>query len=98
MKTGMQCTGVYQIGHTQLPNTPQPLEVGVLYQIEKQFRRNGDEPVDGVVEDFTFVQGGGVFTKIAKQVRSNNFIEWILLPVLQRIVSFAIQTRQELGL
>ena len=52
----MLSTRVNKIGKPQLPDTVKPLEIGMLDQIINQCSGNGNKTVNGVVDDFSFVQ------------------------------------------
>ena len=48
----MKRAGVNVVGEAHLLNTPQPLYVGVLHQVEENPVGDTHEPIDGVVENF----------------------------------------------
>jgi hypothetical protein len=56
MKTGVQSAGVNQVRHAQLLDVPEPLKIRVSNQIK--YERRGDiyKAVDGIIDDFLFVQ------------------------------------------
>ena len=56
VKTGVQSAGINKIGEAKLPDAAQTLEIRVFNNFENQTRWNGDEPVNGIVEDFFLAQ------------------------------------------
>jgi len=54
----MQRPRVHEAGEPELLNAPQPLKVPVLNEVEEKLRRDSDEAVDRVVENFLFVHTG----------------------------------------
>jgi len=56
MKTGVQCSGIYQVGHAQLFNITQPLKVWMGYKVKDQFGWDTDKTVNRVVNYFLFIQ------------------------------------------
>lgn len=66
MKTGVKCAGINDIGKSQLPDTPQPLKVRMVYQIIEQIGGYGNKPVNRVIDNFPFIQNA-FFGKSNKQ-------------------------------
>ena len=56
MKTGMQSAGIDQMSHPQLFDMAQPLDVRMLDQIKDKIRRNGNETIDRIINNFFLVQ------------------------------------------
>src|SRR5579859_3910786 len=57
MKARVNRTGIDEVADTQLPYEPQPLKVRMGDQVEDQRTGNGNKSIDGIVNDFVFVQG-----------------------------------------
>ena len=55
MKAGVLRAWVNQIAEAKLLDVPKPLKIRMLDQIIDQLAADGDEPVNGVVDDFLFV-------------------------------------------
>jgi hypothetical protein len=51
----MRSARIYPIAHSQLPNSPQTLEIRMLNNIIQQFRRNGQKSVQRVIDDLIFI-------------------------------------------
>ena len=66
-KTRVVGSGIHQIGHADLFDTPKPLEIRMFDNVEMQFVRNADETVNRVVEDFLFVRGSHLSLKICRK-------------------------------
>lgn len=60
MKPCVRSSRENQAEQAGLPDSPQPLEVRMLDNIEQDFVRNPDEAVYRVVDDFEFVQRGKI--------------------------------------
>jgi hypothetical protein len=56
VKARMQSTRIHVLRQTQLLDSPEPLKVRMLNQIEQQLRWNCDESVNGIVENLLFVR------------------------------------------
>ena len=56
MKSGMKCPGINEIGETQLANPAKPLKPGVFNDVVHNFKRYGNETINGVVNYFFLVQ------------------------------------------
>ena len=56
MKTRVKCTGVNQIGETKLPNVSKSLKIGMFDQIKNQLTSDGNETINRVVDNLSFVQ------------------------------------------
>jgi hypothetical protein len=55
LEPGVQGSGVYEFGETELADMTQPLEPGMGYYIEYQFAPDGYEPIQGIVNDLFLV-------------------------------------------
>ena len=64
MKACMQSAGIHQMGHSQLLDVTQSLEVRMLNKIEYQFCGDADKTVYRIVYDFLFIQGVICATKM----------------------------------
>jgi len=77
METGMQRPRINQVGHTQLFNITQSLEIWVLNQIKYQFGWDTDKTVNRVVNDLLFIQGVVMRAKMLN--KGNNPVVYLLI-------------------
>jgi len=56
VKTGMQRTGINQMGHAQLLYVPQPLKIGMFNKVEHQLGWYAYKSVNRIVYYFLFIQ------------------------------------------
>lgn len=54
-KSGVVGAGIDHVGHADLLDPPQALEIWMLNDVKMQFVRDVDKSVDGVVDDFLLV-------------------------------------------
>lgn len=60
MKAGMPRPGIYQMRKPHLADTPQPLEMRMIYQLLDKRIGNGDETENRVVKNFGLKQYNAV--------------------------------------
>jgi hypothetical protein len=60
LESGMIGPGVDKVGETQLPDSPQPLKEGMLYQFKGQIIWDFNKSIDRIIDDFQFVGGRNV--------------------------------------
>lgn len=56
MEAGMQRTRIYKVGKAELFNVAKPLKIRMLNNVKHQVIGDGDKPINGVINDFLFVQ------------------------------------------
>lgn len=70
MKAGMKCSGINEIGESQLANPAKPLKPGVLNNVVDDFKRYGNETINRVVNYFFLVQSN---TCVSGSINMCNF-------------------------
>jgi hypothetical protein len=56
LKTGMHCTRINVVAQSQLTDMSKPLKIRVRDDVKDQFTLDMDKTVNGIIDDFLFVQ------------------------------------------
>ena len=54
LKTGVNGSGIYRVGESQLTDSAKPLKIAVFDQVENQIVRDGNKSINGVVKYLPF--------------------------------------------